>query len=145
MKRLVISLSLLAAGISFGLGITLPLVQFEKFYFFSEAPSLLQLISALWQEGEIWIAALVAGFSLIFPLLKMAIVFNTAFGDVARSFPRWLSYLAKWSMMDVLLVALVIFGAKTSGVATAMAQPGLWFYAASALLSVVAAELLRTC
>ena len=73
----------------------------------------------------------------------MLIVFNAAIDQDSRPFPRWLSYLAKWSMMDVLLVALVIFGAKTSGIATAIAQPGIWFYAAAAILSVVGAELLR--
>ncbi len=46
-------------------------------------------------------------------------------------------------MLDVVLVALVIFAAKTSGLATAFTQPGLWFFAASAVLdgrSLVAGE-----
>jgi paraquat-inducible protein A len=144
MKHKIISLSLLGAGVAFGLGITLPLVRFEKLYFFSETPSLVELIAALWSEGNLWIAALVACFSIIFPLVKMVIVFNAAVSRNSSGFPRWLSYLSKWSMMDVILVALVIFGAKTSGVATAIAQPGIWFYALAALFSVVAAELLKT-
>ncbi len=143
MKNIIISLCLLAAGVAFGLGITLPLVHLEKFYFFSETPSLIELITTLWSEGNIWIAALVASFSIVFPLLKMVIVINAAIDTNSAGFPRWLSYLSKWSMMDVLLVALVIFGAKTSGVATAIAQPGIWFYASAALLSVIAAELLK--
>ncbi len=36
-------------------------------------------------------------------------------------------------MMDVLLVAIVIFATKTSGLAQAFTQPGLWFYAGSSL------------
>ena len=142
MRTFIISTALLASGIAFGLGITLPLVHFEKFYFFSENPSLLELIATLWIEGEAWIAALVALFSVIFPLIKMWIVFYAAVSLRAGALPGWLSYLSKWSMMDVLLVALVIFGAKTSGLATAIAQPGIWFYALAALLSVLAAELI---
>ena len=46
-------------------------------------------------------------------------------------------------MMDVLLVALVIFAAKTSGLANAFAQPGLWFYATSAIAGAIAAGLLK--
>ena len=38
-------------------------------------------------------------------------------------------------MMDVMLVALVIVAAKTSGMASAFTQPGLWFYAASAIMA----------
>lgn len=143
MLSLLISISLLAAGVTFGLGISLPLVHFEKLYFFSETPTLLQLIYALWEEDESLIAALVAVFSVIFPLLKMLIVFQSAIGKASRALPRWLSYLSKWSMMDVLLVALIIFGAKTTGLANAVAQPGIWFYAAAAVFSVIAAELLK--
>ena len=51
--------------------------------------------------------------------------------------------LSNWSMLDVVLVALVIFAAKTSGLATAATKPGLWFFAASALLTAVASALAR--
>jgi paraquat-inducible protein A len=48
---------------------------------------------------------------------------------------RLLPVLGKWSMMDVMLVAIVIVAAKTSGMASAFTQPGLWFYAASAIMT----------
>ena len=38
-------------------------------------------------------------------------------------------------MMDVMLVAIVVFAAKSSGLANAVSQPGLWFYAASTLIA----------
>ena len=57
---------------------------------------------------------------------------------------RWAGVLSKWSMMDVLLVALVITAAKTSGLAEAIVQPGLWFYAISALCGAIAAGLLKS-
>jgi paraquat-inducible protein A len=50
--------------------------------------------------------------------------------------------LSKWSMADVLVVALAIFAAKTSGLADAAAQSGIWFYAAATLLSACAAVIL---
>ena len=143
MLNIYISLTLVCASIAFGLGLSLPLIQFEKFYFFSESPSLIQLVYGLWVEGDLAIAILVAIFSIISPFVKMLIVVHTATEPSRRQFPRWLSYLSKWSMMDVLLVALIIFGAKTSGIATAIAQPGIWFYASAAILSVIAAELLK--
>lgn len=52
-------------------------------------------------------------------------------------------FLSKWSMMDVLLVAIVIFAAKTSGLAEAFTQPGLWFYAASSMLAGLLHRFLR--
>jgi paraquat-inducible protein A len=38
-------------------------------------------------------------------------------------------------MMDVLLVAIVVAAAKTTGLADAFTQPGLWCYATSTIIS----------
>jgi paraquat-inducible protein A len=43
--------------------------------------------------------------------------------------------LTKWSMMDVMLVAIVIAAAKTSGLANAFTEAGLWCYAGAALMT----------
>jgi len=48
---------------------------------------------------------------------------------------RLLPLLSKWSMMDVMLVALLTVAARTSGVTSAFTQAGLWFHAASAIVS----------
>ncbi|MCB1465152.1 MAG: paraquat-inducible protein A [Nitratireductor sp.] len=130
-------LLLLLASISFGLGISLPLIRLEKLYFFTETPSLIGVVSGLWTQGDMALAGLVAAFSLIFPVVKMATVYEAAFGS--GRFPAWAGVLSKWSMMDVLLVAILIFAAKTSGLASAVSQPGIWFYAASTLLTAIAA------
>lgn len=122
---------LLTAAIAFGLGISLPLVRFEKLYFFNETPSLLGIIAGLWSDGSVGLALVVGLFSLAFPIIKMAVAFDAAVGRA--DLPKWASMLSKWSMMDVLLVAIVIFAAKTSGLATAISQPGIWLYGLSTL------------
>jgi len=127
---------LLIAAIAFGLGISLPLVRFEKLYFFNETPSLLGIIGGLWNDGSMALALVVALFSLAFPVIKMAVAFDAAVGRAGL--PKWASMLSKWSLMDVLLVAIVIFAAKTSGLATAVSQPGIWFYGLSTLALAVA-------
>ncbi|MEZ5789416.1 MAG: paraquat-inducible protein A [Nitratireductor sp.] len=129
-------LLLLLAAISFGLGISLPLIRFEKLYFFAETPSLLSLVAGLWSKGDWGLAGLVAAFSLVFPVVKMFTVFEAAFR--AGRFPAWAGVLAKWSMMDVLLVAILVFAAKTSGLATAVSQPGIWLFALSAIATAIA-------
>jgi len=138
---------LLFAAISFGLGISLPLVKFEKLYFFEESPSLIGLFQGLWTEGNIAIALALFVFSLLFPVIKLGLTFLEAFGTAqspAQSeLKKWAAVLAKWSMMDVLLVALVIFATKTTGLATAVTQPGVWFYAASAVCGAAAAGLIN--
>ncbi len=141
-------LLLLVAPFCLALGLTLPLVRFEKLYFFEETPSLIGIVTTLWLDGSLGLAILVALFSVVFPLAKLlAVMFEAlavgmggAGGTHGRALlNRLLPLLSKWSMMDVMLVAIIIVAAKTSGVADAFTQPGLWFYAGSAL-SVTAAH-----
>ncbi|MHB0951771.1 MAG: paraquat-inducible protein A [Allorhizobium sp.] len=122
------------------LGIMLPLVRFETLYFFSDNPSLVEIVLSLWREGNSALAALVGLLSIVFPSVKlvglMAEALGPAGGDKGRGLMHALvPLLSKWSMTDVLLVAIVIFAAKTSGLAEAFTQPGLWFYAASAVIA----------
>ena len=147
MTRLYVAALLLMAAICFGLGITLPIIHVEKLYFFEDTPSLIEIVGEMWEAGNWLIVIAVAGFSILFPLMKLAIVFTTAIAPDAKlahsPITRFAGTLSKWSMMDVLLVAIVIFAAKTSGLADASAQPGLWFYAASAISGAIAAGLLK--
>jgi paraquat-inducible protein A len=130
------SLFLLTAAISFGLGISLPLVRLEKLYFFTETPSLIDVIAGLWVEGNVLLSLVIVLFSIIFPAAKLYSAFNSMLNE--RDLPGWIAILGKWSLMDVLLVAILIFAAKTSGFATAFAQPGIWFYMTSTLFSAIA-------
>ncbi|QND53878.1 paraquat-inducible protein A [Phyllobacterium sp. 628] len=139
-KRILIPIFLFVATFSLALGLTMPLMSVSKLYFFDESPSLAGLIAALWSGGDWILAVIVALFSVILPIGKLAIAQLAAAHEpvAAHLLHRWIGILSKWSMLDVLLVALVIFAAKTSGLATAIAQPGLWFFAASAILSAIA-------
>lgn len=148
-RRTILPLLLFAGPFFLALGLTLPLVHFERLFFFQETPSLISIIAALWREDSLALAVLVGLFSVVFPIAKLLVVMMEAAdargGGRRRggAFDRLLPILSKWSMMDVLLVALIIVAAKTSGVADAFTQPGLWFYAASALSVTVAHFLLR--
>ena len=132
---------LLIAAVSFGLGISLPLLRLERLYFLTETPSLLDVVAGLWLGGS-WALAIVVGlFSVAFPLVKLYIAFQA--GMAGRAIPGWVGIIGKWSLMDVVLVAIVILAAKTSGFASAFTQPGLWFYGFSAITTAVATMGLR--
>ena len=115
-------------------------MEIEKLYFFSTTPSLIEITTSLWTHGDVAIAIITALFSLIFPLAKLAVIHVAAFPATSGhvSLPSWFKSLARWSMLDVLVVALVIFAAKTSGLASAAAKPGLWFFALSVVLTALA-------
>ena len=127
---------LLVSAVSFGLGISLPLVRFEKFWLFAETPSLIEVITDLYNSSEFLLAIAVCAFSILFPIIKMAATFQSAFNG--KKPHGWTSALSKWSMMDVLLVAILILAAKTTGLAQAFSQPGLWFYGLSSITIAIA-------
>ncbi|MFZ2099411.1 MAG: paraquat-inducible protein A [Oricola sp.] len=146
--RTVTALLLAISAFGFALGITQPLLSFERLVFFTSTPSLMQIVSELWRSGDALLAAVVALFSIVFPAAKILAahaVLASSDGDPAarERMHRLLGAVSKWSMMDVLLVALVIFAAKTSGLADAFTQPGLWFYAVSVASAAIATRLLR--
>ncbi len=139
----ILPLLLAMSAFSFALGLTMPLVSLDRLIFFTERPSLVGLIYGLWIDGEAVLAAIVAAFSVFLPAVKILLLHFVVYrGSRSRSLAM-LGLASKWSMMDVLLVALVIFSAKTSGLATATALPGLWFYAIATLSSALAAVLVK--
>jgi len=120
-------------------GVSLPIMRFDQLYFFSSEPSLLQLVGELWGDGNFGLAIAVGVFSLAFPAVKLiALGLEVAAGEGrSQLLSQAMPHLARWSMMDVMLVAIVIFAAKTSGVATAVTLPGFWCYAASAVIAAI--------
>jgi len=138
--RLVLAAALVLAPLFFGLGIILPLVRFETLYFFDQSPSLLGVIAALWTGDDAFLAVVVALVSIAFPVIKLLAISAEAVGIENNSglAMRLVPHLSRWSLMDVVLVALVIVAAKTGGIAEAFSQPGLWFYAGSALTAALA-------
>jgi paraquat-inducible protein A len=143
---LLLAVLLALAPMLFVFGVTLPLVTFEKLYFFEDNPSLIGMINSLWINGEFGLVVLVGLFSIVFPIVKMIAILSEALaveGAFQGAMARMVPILSKWSMMDVMLVAIVVVAAKTTGFANAFAEPGLWCYASSALAMSVAQWLVR--
>ncbi|WP_342212126.1 paraquat-inducible protein A [Roseitalea porphyridii] len=132
------------------LGITLPLLEMERLFVLTDRPSLIDVVGGLWTSGDPLLALIVGLASIVFPVAKiLALQIMLALSATPpEGHPAWarpldgaVGFFSKWSMLDVMLVALAIFAARTSGLATAISQPGLWFFAGSALASAVAAHL----
>ena len=133
---------LFAATLCFGLGLVLPVAVFETLLVFTERPSLVEVITGLWDEGDVALAFVVGLFSVAFPATKLLVLHLAAYAPERLHWVERVGVLSKWSMADVLVVALAIFAAKTSGLADAATQAGIWFYAAATLLSAAAAVIL---
>jgi paraquat-inducible protein A len=133
----------LSAAVCLVLGLTMPVMQLTRLYFWTDTHSILSVLSALYATHEVFLASVIFVFSIVFPVLKL--LYITAAGTLISVGParrsqwfRRIEWLGKWSMLDVLVLALLVFYAKSNELADAVALPGIYFFAASVILTMTA-------
>ena len=142
-RRFLLSIAIIGASISLALGISLPSIKLTKFYFFSTEFSLLSTVWTLLQRNQIFLGFIVAVFSIVLPVFKILylVILTTMPLDVLqRQFRRLraLEWLGKWSMHDVLVLALMIFFLKSSGIYDARSLSGVYFFTAAVVFMILA-------
>ncbi len=125
-----------------GAGLSLPIMSIDRFFLFEQRVSIIDALLVLAGDGE-WLLALVVGlFSILFPVLKLALawwlwqVSDLKHPGLGRQL-EILATVGKWSMLDVFLAALIIAAIKISFVSDVEVHYGLYLFAASVLLSTV--------
>ena len=134
---------LILAAAFLPLGLLLPVLETTRLWVFETHYSLIDTVRALIDEGEIALGLMIGFFSLATPALKALAVTGLHLrpsGSRAGALAHWIDRLGKWSFTDVLVVALLIVLASGNGL-TLASEPGLWFFAASAVLLMLASEL----
>lgn len=95
-----------------------------------------------WQQGHEAVALMTALFAFAFPLGQMLFLYWALRAIVTADLPadfkyglRMLDALAPWSMLSVLLLAILVAMVKLLDLATVQFGPGLWAFAVAAFLS----------
>jgi len=145
--RIIPFLLLIALGTLF-VGLTIPILRVEKFFLFEDLISISGAIGQLADSGEYLIAGIILLFSVIFPTIKILVanyIWRARSVDhksVKRAV-KLIDLLGKWSMLDVFIVGMIVISAKSSGMANATSQPGMYYFGASVICSMVAVILLK--
>ncbi len=130
---------LILSSVLLPLGLLLPALRTTQFAFWSGEHSILGFGYALLAGGELALAAIVWIFSIAFPLTKLIWMWRlTGRLPIHRNTIRRLEMLGKWSMADVLVIALVVFSARGSAVFQAEPAIGLYAFTLSVLLTMLA-------
>jgi paraquat-inducible protein A len=136
---------LIVSVLFLGLGLWLPVMETRQLWLFKTEYSLLQTVQALFEEGELGLAALIFFFSIVTPLLKatglVALHFRTR-GSGITGLARFVEAIGRWSLTDVLVVAILIVVWSSAGALGAASLPGLWFFAGSAIGLMIAGGLI---
>jgi len=127
------------------LGLTLPVMETTRLWVFKDSYSLTSSVKALLDSGEWGLGLTIAFFSMLTPALKalvLGVLHMRPSGGAAGWLARWTDRLGKWSLTDVLVVAILIVLWSGAGSMTIVSQPGLWFFAASAVSLMLASGLI---
>lgn len=128
-------------------GIWLPALVFDNL-FGDDTFSVLSGIWGFFESGNLLLALLLFGFSVLFPIAKLIGILVLWFVPVPPAARRaavdWLEVLGKWSLLDAFVISVVIGTVQLGWLSEARAEPGAYVYLAAILLSLVATLLLRS-
>lgn len=133
---------IILAAVFLPLGLLLPVLETTRLWVFKDSYSLIDTVGGLFDNGEIALALLIGTFSIVTPTLKLVLVtwLHLVGPEGHTGLARWVERLGKWSLTDVLVIAVLIVVWSGTGLKLTT-QPGLWFFALSAISLMLASGL----
>ena len=115
----------------------------SSWFLWTNQHSVATIIWALWKNEELFLCFVIFMFSIAFPFMKLFYLLTlvtspdmpSEFRSKSISAMEW---LGRYSMTDVMVLALMIFYINASGYTEATVLPGIYFFAASAIMTMLA-------
>ncbi len=142
-RNFILSFMIILATVFFVLGVILPVIRFTTVYVWTNEHSIASIIYALYQNNELFLCFVIFMFSIFFPFLKLFYLLTLVTSpDIPAEFRtksiHTMEWLGRYSMTDVMVLALMIFYVNSSGYTEARVLPGVYFFAASTLMTMLA-------
>ena len=137
-----LNLLLLLALMIFVYACFAPLFTLSKSYIFNNTISLASALMELWLEKQFALFALIFVFSVMFPLIKIVLLFYLQFSTrLSQSrhekLIRGLDVVGKWSMLDVFVVAVLLVAIKLGPMADVVVHYGVYLFASAIILMML--------
>ncbi|MCY2984925.1 MAG: paraquat-inducible protein A [Planctomycetota bacterium] len=132
-----------AAMVLFPAAVMLPILEVEQLGHHHKS-SILGGIMELYKTGSILVATVILLFSVVFPLFKILALVELSWLCLMRQRHRTWTYrfmeqIGKWSMMDVMLLALLVMLIKLSGIVQFHFGPALIAFVLCVSMSMISA------
>ena len=132
-----------AAMALFPAAVMLPILEVEQLGHHHQS-SILGGILELYKTGSILVATVILLFSIVFPLFKILALVELSWLCLMRQRHRTWTYrlmeqIGKWSMMDVMLLALLVMLIKLSGIVQFHFGPALIAFVLCVSMSMISA------
>jgi paraquat-inducible protein A len=143
LRNFVLSFVIIMATVCFALGIILPVIRFTTVFVWTNEHSIATIIYALYRNEEYFLCTVLFAVSIFFPFLKLFYLLTLVTSpDLSPEFRSrsisTMEWIGRYSMTDVMVLALMIFYVNSSGYTEASVLPGVYFFAASALMTMFA-------
>ena len=143
LRNFLLSFFIILATVFFALGVILPVIRFTTVYVWTNEHSIATIIYALYKNDELFLCFVIFVFSILFPFLKLFYLLTLVTspdlpGEFRKRSIATMEWLGRYSMTDVMVLALMIFYVNSSGYTEASVLPGVYFFAASALMTMFA-------
>jgi len=143
MRNFAFSFLIILATVFFALGVMLPAIRFTTVFVWTNQHSVATIIWALWKNEEFFLCFVIFMFSIFFPFMKLFYLLTLVTSpDIPAEFRNKsisaMEWLGRYSMTDVMVLALMIFYINASGYSEASVLPGIYFFAASAIMTMLA-------
>lgn len=130
------------ATATLALGLTLPILDVEKFLFWESNYSVVTGVANLFDANEYLLGFVILLFSIVFPIAKLGVLATLWWGKFTHeqrfALLRRLEQVGRWSMLDVFAVAILVVAGKLGMVADVRARAGIYLFAAAILVSMLA-------
>ena len=143
-KRIDILILIIASAVLLFIGLRLPVLTVRKLWE-RNTFSIISGIINLWNGKYYFLSFIIFFFSVIFPIAKLVtlfVIWSVRLRDHQR---KWLlhglSFLGKWSMLDVFVTAIIIVSIKLGVLASAKAEIGIYYFGISILLAMLVTNL----
>jgi paraquat-inducible protein A len=137
-STIVLRLLLIVSALLFGIGLFLPLITISKFIVINNSLSVISGLSELIRSGQILIFLIVGIFSVVLPIVKIGFLFLLLKPDSVNTHQhKKLLYLmheyGRWTMLDVMVVAVLIVTVKLGVIASIEVHIGLYLFGLAVL------------
>jgi len=124
-----------------GIGLVAPIITLKKFVLIENTFSVLGGAIELLKEGQIFLFIVIAGFSIVLPLLKIGILNKLLSAKEKNTenldkYLHWMHLYGKWSMLDVFVVAVLVVAVKLGAIASVEMRFGLYAFAVAVVLTM---------
>lgn len=142
-------LLLIVIGVlTLGAGLMMPIMTVKKLVLVTNTFSILSGIGALLADKTFGLGLILLAFSVLFPLLKFVgmaayVFYYPALPNALVYWQAWLGKLAKFSMLDVFVVALMLMIVKLGVLVEVEIHTGIYWFTLSVLISMVSGILIE--